>query len=128
MTDIIASDPETGKMFRLEVKTRYDNKPTRSKLFGRALTWVMGAKHEAIKDPNLYYCFVNIEKEAKTFKVYIVPGDTVAKYVKEQHQFWRKETNGKDSNVRQFRLGLADGGYLIDTPLAKNYENNWDFS
>jgi len=26
--DLIASDPETGKMFRLEVKTSYDNKPT----------------------------------------------------------------------------------------------------
>ena len=85
--DIIASDPETGKMFRLEVKTSYNSKPSFSKLFGHTLAWVMGDKHENIVDPNLFYCFVNIEKEAKSFRFFIVPSYVVAKYVKEQHQF-----------------------------------------
>jgi hypothetical protein len=29
--------------------------------------------------------------------------------------------------MRQFRLGIDEGDYLIDTPLAKDYENNWNF-
>src|SRR6266568_903518 len=71
--DIIASDPSTGKMFKLEVKTTYGAKPTISKLFGHTLNWVMGDKHETITDPNLFYCFVNIEKEANSFRFFIVP-------------------------------------------------------
>jgi len=61
--DVIASDPSTGKMFKLEVKTSYDSKPTISKLFGqgRTLNWIMSEKHETISEPNLYYCFVNID-------------------------------------------------------------------
>jgi hypothetical protein len=49
--DIIASDPSTGKMFKLEVKTSYDSKPTISKLYGQGhtLNWVMAEKHETIR-------------------------------------------------------------------------------
>jgi hypothetical protein len=130
--DIIASDPSTGKMFKLEVKTSYNSKPATSKLFGRTLDWVMTVKHETITDPNLYYCFVNIEKEAYTFRFFIVPSSIVARYVREQHQFWLNRDNAghekpTDNPIRRFRLGLEEGGYLIDTPLAKDYENNWNF-
>jgi hypothetical protein len=125
--DILASEPETGRMFRLEVKTRYNNKPSKSKLFGNGFTWVMGEKHETINNPNLFYCFVNIEKDANTFTFFIVPSHVVAKYVRESHQFWLDQTDGKDSSVRQFRLGIAKEDYLIDTPLAKKYENKWSF-
>jgi hypothetical protein len=132
--DIIASDPNTGKMFKLEVKTSYNSKPTISKLFGsgRTLNWVMGNKHETITDPNLFYCFVNIEKEANFFRFFIIPSRIVARYVREQHQFWLNRSNGErsrsvENNIRQFRLGIDDGDYLIDTPLAKDYENYWNF-
>lgn len=132
--DIIASDPNTGKMFKLEVKTSYNSKPTISKLFGsgRTLNWVMADKHETITDPNLFYCFVNIEKEANSFRFYIVTSGIVARYVREQHQYWLNRNNDEHSNsvvtsMRQFRLGIDDGEYLIDTPLAKDYENNWNF-
>jgi hypothetical protein len=130
--DIIASDPKTGKMFKLEVKTSYDPKPTISKLFGQTLNWIMADKHETITDPNLFYCFVNIEKEAKSFRFFIVPSLIVARYVREQHQFWlNRNTDERAKSVvtsmRQFRLGIAEGDYLIDTPLAKDYENNWNF-
>lgn len=29
--------------------------------------------------------------------------------------------------MRQFRIGLSDDDYAIETPLAKDYENEWDF-
>ena len=130
--DIIASDPNTSKMFKLEVKTSYNSKPATSKLFGRTLDWVMTVKHETITDPNLYYCFVNIEKEANTFRFFIVPSSIVARYVREQHQFWLNRKNDDrqeqtDTPIRRFRLGIDEGGYLIDTPLVKDYENNWNF-
>lgn len=129
--DILISSPASGKMYRLEVKTSFNNKPTFAKLFGHTLTWVMGEKHETIFDQNLYYCFVNIEKEAKLFRFFIVPSEVVAKYVKAQHQFWLQRDKGthlsnKATTMRAFRIGLEKASYLIDTPLAKDYENKWD--
>jgi hypothetical protein len=90
--DILVSDPRTLKMFKLEVKTNYKNRrsePTVSKVHGKTLSgWIMDKKHERIKDPDLFYCFVNIEKQTNIFNFYIVPSRVVAKYVAEQHQHW----------------------------------------
>jgi hypothetical protein len=130
--DIIASDPKTGKMFKLEVKTSYDSKPTISKLFGHTLNWVMSDKHETITDPYLFYCFVNIEKEANSFRFFIVPSIIVARYVRESHKFWLNRNNDEReksvvTSMRQFKLGIDEGDYPIETPLAKDFENNWNF-
>jgi len=130
--DILASDPETGTMFKLEVKTSYSQKPGISKVWGRTLSWVMGAKHEDITDPGLFYCFVNIEKEASTFRFFIVPSRVVANHVRELHHFWLNnnevwQVEHVDTSIRRFRLGVEDGNYPVDTPLARDYENNWVF-
>lgn len=92
----------------------------------------MADKHETITDPDLFYCFVNIEKEAHSFRFFIVPSQVVARYVREQHQFWLNRNNDERAksvvtSMRQFRLGIDEGGYPINTPLAKDYENNWSF-
>src|SRR5438309_11765781 len=60
--DILVSDPRSGDMFRIEVKTSYAKQPTQDKLFGHVLGWIMNEKHESINDPKLFYCFVNIEE------------------------------------------------------------------
>lgn len=120
--------PEAGKSLRLKVRTRYKQKPIHSKLFGHVRSWRMDEKDEKVNDPTLFYCFVAIAEEAKSFQFFIVPSRIVAKYVKEQHQLWLRERNGNDSHVREFRLGLDQQGYLIDTPYYKDYENNWRFS
>lgn len=130
--DILLSDPNSSRMLRLEVKTSYNNKPALSKIFGHTLNWMMGEKHETIEDPNLFYCFVNIEKHAQTFRFFIIPSRVVARYVREEHQHWLERSHGehrevRSTTMRQFRLGLDDGGYAIETPLAKVYENNWEF-
>lgn len=125
--DIIASDPQTGKMFKVEVKTSYNSKPSYSKMFGHTFGWMMSEKHEIITDPSLFYCFVNIEKEANAFRFFIIPSRVVAKFVKESHQYWLSHASVNDNPIRNFRIGLDEEGYLIDTPLAKDYENNWDF-
>lgn len=130
--DILASDPKTGRMFKVEVKTSFAGQPAHSKLFGHTLSWMMSDKHEEISDPNLFYCFVNIERQTSVFRFFIVPSDVVAKYVKAQHKYWLDQSPGQTSKdleipMRQFRIGVDDAEYQIPTPLAKDYENKWEF-
>ena len=125
--DILASDPQTGKMIRLEVKTSYNKRPSNSKLFGRSYSWIMSKKHESIIDPGLLYCFVSIEDDGQTFRFFVIPSDVVARYVKIQHRFWLDQTpTGKDTSIRMFRIGIDPGGYAIETPFAEEYENKWE--
>lgn len=137
--DILVSDPESGQFFKIEAKTNYAAKPTKSKLFGYHLSWIVTKKHESIVDPKLYYCFVNIEKETNKFRFFIVPSRIVAETIRNHHQFWlehaffkkggTKEEDEKNM-IRNFIVGLEDDQtkYKIFTPLAKDYENNWNFS
>lgn len=125
--DILVSNPRSGRMLKVEVKTSYGGKPTHSKDFGYTLSWVMGAKHESMADPSLYYCFVNIERQTNVFRFFIVPSAIVSRYVKEQHEHWLAQHKRGRSLIRLFRIGLDDGEYQIPTPLAKDYENQWDF-
>jgi len=134
--DILVSDPTNLKMYKLEVKTNYQNsrnKPQISKVHGKIVSgWIMNKKHEEIKAPDLFYCFVNIGKQTNLFKFYIVPSKIVAKYVKDEHQNWlsEKKKEGKkvkDSEMRIFRIGLKEEKYSVSTPTVEQYEDNWSF-
>jgi hypothetical protein len=132
--DILASDPDSDRMFRIEVKTsgyrtRKGMASSRSRLFGHCFTWIMSMKHETLVDPKLFYCFVNIEGvDATEFRFFIVPSDVVAAYVRCQHQVWLgSDPSHKDSNMRVFRLALGDEEHPLPTPTANRYENNWEF-
>ena len=127
--DILVSHPETGKMFKLEVKTKYAPfKTVNSQIFGQVYWWTMNEKHELIKDPNLYYCFVILSNKNYQQKFFIVPSSIVADYVKREHAYWLKvDLNHNENNMRQFRLAVEDGKYPIETPKAKDYEDNWEF-
>ena len=141
--DILVSDPVTGQMLKLEVKTNY--RKTRSpivnsRIFGKYLScsgWIMREKHgeyDETKDANLFYCFVNIIKETGQFKFYVIPAKIVAAYIKEENAVWHEEKKKegkkvKITNMRQFRLGLRGEEYkkIPSTPTGEDYENNWDF-
>ncbi len=126
--DILVADPLTGKMFKIEVKTHYGHRPSRSKLFGHTLDWIMSEKHERIIASSLFYIFVSIATEANSFRFFIVPSGVVAKYMREQHEYWLAINEmHRDNPVRRFRIGLDEQGYALPTPLAKDYENKWDF-
>lgn len=134
--DILVSDPTKNRMYKIEVKTNFQNsrnKPQISKVFGRVVSgWIMNKKHEKIVDPNLFYCFVNIGKQTNLFKFYIVPSKIVADYLRDQHLHWLKEKRKegkkvKDSAIRIFRIGLKKERYAVNTPTAEKYENNWEF-
>ena len=134
--DILASDPRTGKLYQLEVKTNFQNSRNRasvSRIHGSSVSgWIMNKKSEAIDIPTLFYCFVNISKDTNIFKFYILHSKIVANYIKGQHALWlrEKEKEGKevkDGAMRIFRLGIKGEKYAIPTPIAEEYENNWDF-
>lgn len=130
--DILVSDSGSGRMIKLEVKTKFKSTKSQGgspKLFGNYLSsWVMGAKHEKIKDPNLFYCFVNISKDAKIVRFFIVPSRIVADYVRKQHEIWLKANKSHvDTSMRTFRIGIEKEKYPILTPTQEKYENNWDF-
>ena len=132
--DILVSNPKTGEMYQLEVKTNFRNersKPAVSKIFGHIVSeWIMREKHETIRMKNLFYCFVNISKSTNIFKYYIVPSKIVAKYVKEQHSLWlksEKKKKRKITDMRNFRIGVKGMKYRVPTPTAEKYENNWNF-
>jgi len=128
--DILISDPNTGKMFKMEVKTKFGNNTFTSELFGRNLEWIMSIKHETISYNDLFYCFVNIHKETLDFRFFIVPSMIVAKYVKEHHRYWLKVRGDvvKDNPIRIFRLGLDNAMVEKSVPLAVNYENQWNLN
>lgn len=129
--DILVSDPRTGKMSKLEVKTNYLSSRSAggsSALFGKFVSaWIMNEKHERWIEPNLFYCFVNIAKEGQALRFFIVPSKVVARYVKEQHELWlnAKESHSRENKMRTFRIGLKDEKYPIPTPTVEEYENSW---
>lgn len=132
--DILVSDPESGRMYKLEVKTssylsKKGSAAKRSKLFGYNYEWIMGKKHEEIVDPSLFYCFVNFAgDEGTSFRFFIVPSRIVAKYVGAQHQLWLdRDPKHKDTAMRVLRLALEKDDRPLPTPTAKRYENNWSF-
>lgn len=127
--DILVSDPESGVMSRIEVKTAPE-KITREKGYGKGkfMYWIMDQKHESIIDPKLFYCFVSIDSELQ-FRYFLVPARVVAKYVKEQFELWmsQRKTEVKDSPLRKFRIGFDDQSkYLMPTPSPVEYEEKWD--
>lgn len=140
--DILVSDPTTGRMLKLEVKTNFRNSRcsfVNSKTFGKFLScsgWILKEKngqYDESKDHNLFYCFVNIDKETNKYKYYVVPAKVVSDYVKEENRFFHEERvrQGKivkHSDMRQFRLGIKGEKYnIVSTPIGEEYENNWDF-
>jgi hypothetical protein len=131
--DILVSIPTTGKMYRLEVKTNWQSSKSAGgsyKLFGKYVSaWIMSEKHETISDPLLFYCFVNISPDARTFRFFVVPSAVVSEYVRAQHQLWLKadETHSKKNTMRTFRIGTTAETYPLLTPCIEQWQDNWEF-
>jgi hypothetical protein len=130
--DILVSVPD-GRMYRLEVKTNWKSSRSAggsSALFGKFVSaWMMSEKHEEISDPLLFYCFVNISPDGKSFRFFVVPSAIVAKYVRVQHKLWLDADDGhsRDNKMRTFRIGSKGERYPVPTPCAEDWENNWAF-
>ena len=136
--DILVSDPDTGRMLKLEVKTNFskNTKIIKAKLWGNFVSsWILSEKNEKYdekKDSNLFYCFVNISQNTKQFKFYIIHAKVVAEYLMDQHKYFHaeKKKEGKKvarTSMRNFRVGLKSEKYNITPPTVEEYEDNWNF-
>jgi hypothetical protein len=114
--DILVMNPDTLKVFKLEVKTSHTNLLGDS-MFGKNYCWPMGKKHEGIFNENLFYCFVNLHDENTMPDFYIVPSKHVSDHVTDTHQRWLAKGDVKDNDRRRFRIHPDD---------PKGYQNNWD--
>ena len=87
----------------------------------------MNKKHESLVDSNLYYCFVNINKDNHKFRFFLLHSKIVSEYVRKEHQLWRKaDKSHKKTDMRQFRLGFKKEKYKIPTPSIEDFEDNWE--
>lgn len=137
--DILISNPTTGRMLKLEVKTHcrdIRDKGVKSRIFGRFLNnWIMSEKHEEYdnkKDANLFYCFASLSSETKP-RFFLVPAKVVARYLRQESALYYqvKTKEGKkisDVGMRQFRIGSQrHTDKLKITPTIEQYEDNWEF-
>ena len=124
--DIIVSNPESGNMYRVQVKTTSIVNGNLEDIYGRTIRWMMNVKHLEIKDNLLIYAFVLMDKEFGDFRFFLLPNDVVVRAVLDEHQrYLDKSGNSVNSDDRAFRIGL-DEKYDYFVPLTKYYENKWE--
>lgn len=124
--DILLANPDTGKTYRLEVKTASKG-PHKNKQFGTNYEWIMSKKHETISSENLYYCFVLLQDPKIMPKFFIVPSKDVAKFVKEDDEYWHnlpRTKTVKTTDMRVFRIRTDDKSRGVE---LEKYENKWDY-
>jgi len=118
--DILVSNPDLNKLFKVEVKTS-DRPPGHESLFSseRCYGWPMNSKHEHISEANLFYCFVALQGYNKLPLFFVVPSAYVALYVREEHEYWLRMRKNKvaETTIRRFRIPISD-------PM--DFGNNWD--
>ena len=128
--DILIHNPKNGKVYKIEVKTKTGFRSSTPKSqWGPIYSWQMHEKHEAINDKDLFYCFVLMDNADGSVqsKFFVIPSNVVADYVKKEHIWWLSQKKRNDIPNRTFRLGIDDNfKYPVKTPLAKEYENNWN--
>lgn len=117
--DIVISDVSGTRQFGVQVKSRLDK--------GADGGWHMGAKHESIASPSLFYCFVDFGRGAGDMpKTYVIPSEIVATVLKESHMTWLSNP-GKDGHIRQdskVRRLVPDYSALY-APTPAKYAQGW---
>jgi len=125
--DILLTNPTTGKLFKVEVKTT-TNGISRSRQFGSNIEWRMDEKHEKIIDKDLFYCFVQVEDgKIDNPRFFIVPSSKVANFIIEDEKYWRSIPRKKEvkyTPMRLFRIGVDEASRGL---RAGDYDNRWDY-
>jgi len=111
--DIVVTDDIGDRLCAVQVKTRLGKGADRG--------WHMSKKHEGLKSPSLFYCFVDFGAVTggRAF-TYIVPALVVGECLAETHKAWLAKPGAKgqphkDNDMRRFlpdysHLGGADYG------------------
>ena len=119
--DILVNPLDGGKPVLIQVKTRSWS--------GERKAWQMSAKHEEIKDKDLFYCFVDMGKVHPD--VYVVPAKKVSQIIREGHKNWlsapgKKGQKHNDSNLRIISDPTRIPNKYAPLGWIEEYLENWD--
>lgn len=119
--DILVTNQELNKLFKVEVKTT-KSKPGKSSLFGdgKYYKWVMNKNNEDARQSNLFYCFVALQGYEELPRIFVVPSNYVGDYLKSQHKIWLnapRDNPVRDTSMRNFRIDEQD---------PEGFQNNWE--
>lgn len=95
--DILVSNVTATHLVGIQVKTNQGSKPK----------WILTAKAERFMADNLFYVFVNLKSPQERPDCFIVPSQTVADYISNDHRKWlgtlgKDGRPHKDSQIRNF--------------------------
>ena len=107
--DILATDPKTGQMATIQVKTSR----------GTQRSWILRERPEADRRSQHFYVFVNLQTETEPPEYFVVPSRVVKHEISKSHRKWLAHTRldgrkHKDTSMRKFTD--KDGRFL----------NKWD--
>lgn len=97
--DILVNFPDGGEPCLVQVKTKT-----------RGSAWPMNEKHEGIRDPDLFYCFVDLGPVDSL--VYVLPARVVAAAIRKGHARW-------------LATPRLDGGQHRDSVMRQIKPANW---
>lgn len=128
--DILVTDPSSGKMFKIEVKTSPHKEVSEAFVgTGKFMYWVMGAKHAEKPESDLFYCMVSILSDG-SFRYFVLPALIIAEYIRDEYAEYLRthpHIQPKATLMRKLRIALDNPSlYLFEQPSAIKYENNWD--
>lgn len=91
--------------------------------------WHMKAKHEDIKDRDMFYCFVDLGVEHP--EVYVIPAKKVAEVVRESHAKWLATPGKKGQQHNETDMRRIRKNYVMDLKSAPDgwmdkYLENWN--
>jgi hypothetical protein len=109
--DIVVTNKIGDRLCAIQVKAR--------KAHRRG--WIMNEKHENLKSPRLFYCFVDFSNSEASPACWVVPAAVVAKALHDGHQLWLRTPGkrGQPHNATKMRYFA----YHIDG--LKNYSLGW---
>lgn len=119
--DILVNPLDGGRPILIQVKTRSG--------MGARKSWAMSAKNEEISEPDLFYCFVDLENEHPD--VYVVPSKIVAKIIKTGHAKWLKTPGARgqkhnDSDMRRLSDPPRTPNPYAPPGWLDKYLENWE--
>jgi hypothetical protein len=117
--DIVVSSVAGDRLCAVQVKARQGKGADRG--------WHMGAKHEGLISPNLFYAFVDFVSVTKPTPItYLVPSEVVASALKQMHQAWLKQPGqkGQKHNDSDFRRFMPDYSRTSGDDVA-GYSDGW---
>lgn len=91
--------------------------------------WHLKAKHEDIKDPDMFYCFVDLTDAHPI--VYVVPAAKVAEAVTESHAKWLRTPGKKgqahnETDMRRIRNNYGDDLTSAPDGWLDEYLEKWE--